>query len=146
MYCAQLWCRFKPSSNRRGALSKLYVAYHSILKILIGVSKINRNSPIFVHLNILTCGAVIKNLIHKFKCRIQPTKKCHTTVVSLKSVEQCLLQEQMARTHLCSTLDQYLYCNLCNYFVLRSTFEKKKWPYTGSKLDPYMPKNDNFPI
>ena len=70
MYCAQLWCRFRPSSNRRGALSKLYVAYHSILKLLIGVSKYERNSPIFVHLNVPTCAAVIRNLIYKFKCRV----------------------------------------------------------------------------
>ena len=70
MYCAQLWCRFKPSSNRRGALSKMFVAYHSILKLLIGASKYDRNSPIFVQLNVPTCAAVIRNLIFKFKCRV----------------------------------------------------------------------------
>ena len=74
MYCAQLWCRFRPSSNRRGALSKLYVAYHSILKLLIGISKYERNSPIFVHLNVPTCAAVIRNLIYKFKCRVDQSK------------------------------------------------------------------------
>ena len=88
MYCAQLWCRFKPSSNRRGALSKLYVAYHSILKILIGVSKYERNSPIFVHLNVPTCAAVIRNLIHKFKCRVDQSKNVILqSLVSLKPVE-----------------------------------------------------------
>ena len=74
MYCAQLWCRFKPSSNRKGALSKLYVAYHTIFKLLIGVSKYERNSPIFVHLNVPTCAAVIRNLIYKFKCRVEQSK------------------------------------------------------------------------
>merc|ERR1712002_899014 len=74
MYCVQFWCRFKPSSNRRGTLSKLYVAYHSILKILIGVSKYERNSPIYVHLKVPTCAAVIRNLINKFKCRVDQSK------------------------------------------------------------------------
>ena len=32
-------------------------------------------------------------------------------------------------------------------FAYKGTFTKKrKWPYIGSKLDPYMPKNNNFPI
>ena len=66
MYCAQLWCRFKPSSNRKGALSKLFVAYHNILKLLIGVSTRERNSPICVYLNVPACSAVIRNLIYRF--------------------------------------------------------------------------------
>ena len=71
MYCAQLWCRFKPRSNRKGALSKLFVAYHNILKLLIGVSKFERNSPICAYLNVPTCAAVIRNLIYRFKCRVE---------------------------------------------------------------------------
>ena len=71
MYCAQLWCRFKPSSNRTGTLSKLFVAYHSILKLLIGVSRRERNSPICVNLNVPTCAIVIRNLIYKFQCRVE---------------------------------------------------------------------------
>lgn len=48
----------------------LYVAYHSIIKLLIGATKYERNSQIFVHLNVPTCAAVIRNLIYKFKCRV----------------------------------------------------------------------------
>ena len=74
MHCAQLWCRFKPSHNRKGELSKLYVAYHNILKLLIGVSKYERNSPICAYLNVPTCAAVIRNLIYRFKCRVEQSE------------------------------------------------------------------------
>ena len=74
LYCAQLWCRFKQSSNRKGALSKLYVAYHNILKLLIGVSKYERNSPIYAYLNVPNCAAVLRNLIYRFICRLEKSE------------------------------------------------------------------------
>ena len=45
--------------HTEGALSKLYVAYHNILKLLVGVSKFERNSPICAFMNVQTCAAVI---------------------------------------------------------------------------------------
>ena len=71
MYTAQLWCRYRSSTNNRGAMSKLYVAYHNTLKMFLGVSKYERNSPICAFLNIPNCAGIIRNLIYKFRCRIE---------------------------------------------------------------------------
>ena len=71
MYTAQLWCRYRSTSNNRGAMNKLYVAYHYILKMFVGVSKFERNSILCAYMNIPNCAGIIRNLIYKFKCRLE---------------------------------------------------------------------------
>ena len=99
MYCAQLWCRFKSSNNRKGALSKLYVAYHNILKLLIGVSKYERNSPICVSLNMPTCAAVIRNLIYRFKCRVEKSENNIIRALISGRHSSCLRSKWRELTH-----------------------------------------------
>ena len=69
MYLPQLWCKYK-----QGTINKLYIAYHNILKIFIGVSKREHTRPICVHLNIKYCPALIRNYIYKFMCRLLKSK------------------------------------------------------------------------
>ena len=66
LYTAHLWVKYTKSE-----INKLYSAYHSSLKMLLGVSKWERTSPIFVNLNIRTCPAVIRNLVFKFMGRLR---------------------------------------------------------------------------
>ena len=70
MYLAHLWTNYKQIT-----ISKLYTAYHNILKIFIGVSKREHTSPICVNLNIKTCQAVIRNLVYKFTTRLRHSNK-----------------------------------------------------------------------
>ena len=64
MYTAQLWCRYRSTSNNRGAMNKLYVAYHNILKMFVGGSKFERNSILGAYMKIPNCAGVIRNLIY----------------------------------------------------------------------------------
>ena len=69
MYLPQLWTEYK-----QGTINKLYIAYHNILKIFIGVSKREHTRPICAHLNIKYCPALIRNYIYKFMCRLLKSK------------------------------------------------------------------------
>ena len=71
MYTAQLWCNYRPASNNRGAMYKLYVAYHNTLKMFVGVSKFESNSTLCAYMNIPNCAGIIRNLIYKFRCRLE---------------------------------------------------------------------------
>ena len=65
LYTAHLWTNYSNTD-----IKKLYSAYHSSLKILIGLSKREHTSPIFAHLNVRTCPAVVRNLVFRFMGRI----------------------------------------------------------------------------
>ena len=68
-YTAQLWTNYTQT-----AINKLYIAYHNILKLLIGVNKREHTRPICVSLNVKYCPALIRNLIFKFMNRILLSK------------------------------------------------------------------------
>ena len=65
MYLAHLWTNYKQTT-----ISKLYTAYHNILKMFIGVSKREHTRPICAYLNVKYCPALIRNNIYKFMCRL----------------------------------------------------------------------------
>ena len=71
LYTAQLWCRYRATSNNRGAMNKLYVAYHNTLKMFVGVSRYERNSILCAYMNIPNCAGIIRNLIYRFRCRLE---------------------------------------------------------------------------
>ena len=71
LYTAQLWCNYKSPTNNRGAMAKLYTAYHSVLKLFMGLSKYDRNSPLCVYTNVPNCPALIRKIVYRFKCRIE---------------------------------------------------------------------------
>ena len=65
MYLPQLWIKYKQLT-----INKLYIAYHNILKIFIGLSKREHTRPICAYMNIKYCPALIRNYIYKFMCRL----------------------------------------------------------------------------
>ena len=69
MYAVQLWANYTASS-----IKKLHTAYHNIFKTLIGVSRREHTSPIFVNLRLRTCQAVIRNLVDKFMNRLKSSE------------------------------------------------------------------------
>ena len=81
MYTAHLWCRYRATSNNRGAMSKLYVAYHNTLKMFVGVSKFEHNSILCAFMNIPKCAGIIRNLIYRFICRL--TESDNPIIVAL---------------------------------------------------------------
>ena len=62
-------------------MSKLYVAYHNILKMFVGVSKFERNSILCAYMNIPNCAGIIRNLIYRFKCRLE--KSSNNIIIAL---------------------------------------------------------------
>ena len=58
-------------TNNRGAMAKLYTAYHNVLKLFMGLSKYDRNSPLCVYTNVPNCPALIRKIVYRFKCRIE---------------------------------------------------------------------------
>ena len=69
MYTAQLW-----TSYSNTAIRKLYTAYHNSLKLLLGFSRREHNSPICTYLNVKSCPAVIRNLVFKFMTRLRTSE------------------------------------------------------------------------
>ena len=87
MYTAQLWTNYTGN-----AIRKLYTAYHNSLKILIGVSTREENSPICANLNVKSCPALIRNLIFKFMTRILDSKN---VIINAISGSDCYFTSQM---------------------------------------------------
>ena len=69
LYTAQLWVNYTKT-----IMNKLYIAYHNILKLFIGVPKWEHTRPICVTLNVKYCPALIRNLVYKFMCRLPVAK------------------------------------------------------------------------
>lgn len=69
MYTPHLWVDYKKET-----INKLYIAYHNILKLFLGVSKFEHNRPICATLNIKYCPELIRNFIYKFMKRVTISK------------------------------------------------------------------------
>ena len=69
MYLPQLWTKYK-----QAIINKLYIAYHNILKMFIGLSKREHTRPICATLNVKYCPALIRNYVYKFMCRLTRSK------------------------------------------------------------------------
>ena len=61
MYTSQLWWNYSKQS-----INKLYVSYHNIFKMLLGVSKFERTSMLCTVLNVQCCQSINKNIIFRF--------------------------------------------------------------------------------
>ena len=69
LYLAQLWTKYNQAT-----INKLYIAYHNILKMFLGVSKREHTRSICATLNVKYCPALIRNYIFKFMCRLQKSE------------------------------------------------------------------------
>ncbi|CAL4180217.1 unnamed protein product, partial [Meganyctiphanes norvegica] len=65
LYTSQLWVNYT-----RTVMNKLYIAYHNMLKLLIGVAKREHTRPICVNLDVPYCPALIRNIVFKFMGRL----------------------------------------------------------------------------
>ena len=65
LYTAHLWVNFT-----RTTMNSLYIAYHNMLKLLIGVSKREHTRPICVNLDVPYCPALIRKLVYRFMGRL----------------------------------------------------------------------------
>ena len=64
LYTAHLWTNYYNKT-----LSNFYVAYHNVMKLMIGVPKSDHNRPLCVKYNVPHGPALIRNFIYKFICR-----------------------------------------------------------------------------
>ena len=69
LYTAHLWWNFSKS-----AMDKMRKAYHNVLKNIVGLSKYESTSGLCAYLNVKSLGAVRRNLIYGFMCRIKKHK------------------------------------------------------------------------
>ena len=64
LYTAHLWTNYYNKT-----LSNFYVAYHNVMKLMIGLPKSDHNRPLCVRYNVPHGPALIRNFIYKFICR-----------------------------------------------------------------------------
>ena len=69
MYCAHLWWCYTKSK-----INKLYVAYHNVFKMFLGVSKFESTSLMCTVCDVKNCSSLIRNLIYKFMLRLQKSE------------------------------------------------------------------------
>ena len=69
LYTAQLWWNY-----RRATINRLYVSYHNLLKMFLGLPKYESTSLICTGLDVQCCQAVIRKLIYKFMSRLEASK------------------------------------------------------------------------
>ena len=66
MYCSTMWYNCIVTAMRR-----LRIAYNNSLRRLLGISKHNSASGMFVQLNIKSFRELLRNYIHSFMSRLQ---------------------------------------------------------------------------
>ena len=90
MYTPHLWCKYSKT-----CINKLYVAYHCILKILLGFSKFDSNGLVCTVFNTRSCTAVIRNYVYKFMRRVDLS----TNVIIRDILSSSLLFKSNLRKH-----------------------------------------------
>ncbi len=75
-YTAQLWWHYHKYS-----MQKLKVAYNDILRTVLSLPRFHSASQLFVNHNVPSLGAVLRNLIFKFMCRLD--KSANSIIKSL---------------------------------------------------------------
>jgi len=74
MYTSQLWWSYKKSS-----INRLYISYHNIFKLFLGLSKFESTSLLCTLLNFPCCAAVIRNLVYRFMIRLE---LCNNVIIN----------------------------------------------------------------
>ncbi len=69
LYTAHLWCNYRASS-----LQKLQVAYNDAMTILLRRPRWHSASEMFVSVRVITFKALLRNLMHRFICRLNASK------------------------------------------------------------------------
>ena len=69
LYTAQLW-----TNHTNISLANFYIAYHNVMKLMIGLSKSEHNRPLCVRYGIPHGPALLRKLIYKFMCRLNESQ------------------------------------------------------------------------
>ncbi len=99
MYTSQLWRNYKKAS-----INKLYIAYHNILKLFLGLSKYE--STWCVMMDVPCCAAVIRNLIFRFICRL--IKSENVPIKTILASSQ--FYKSRIKVHWLKLRHVYIYC------------------------------------
>ena len=76
MYCSTLWF-----DSTKTAMSKLRIAYNNSLRRLLGVPKYNSASDMFVSLNILSFGELLRKYVFSFMNRLSTS--CNSYIADI---------------------------------------------------------------
>ncbi len=79
LYTAHLWCNYRASS-----LQKLQVAYNDAMRILLRIPRWHSASEMFVSVSVITFKALLRNLMHRFICRLNASK--NEIIVGLSNI------------------------------------------------------------
>ena len=96
LYTAELWCNYTQT-----ALRKLAVAYHSILKKMLGYPRNTSNSLLFVYHSVPTFQEVMRKSIFSFKSRLLSSNN-----ILVKDIFLC---EYTSASSLCKRWNSLLY-------------------------------------
>lgn len=66
LYTAQLWSQY-----RKASINKLYIAYHNILKFLLGFSKYTSTSLLCTVFDVSSCAGMIRKYVYSFSARLE---------------------------------------------------------------------------
>ena len=91
-YCSSLYTAHLWTNYSRTSINNLYIAYHNILKSLIGVNKREHTSPICVSLNVRNCPTVIRNLVFRFISRLHTS---NNEILNSICSSSCYYKSQM---------------------------------------------------
>ena len=80
LYTAHLWWNFS-----KAAITKLYVAYNNITRILFHEPKWCSASQMFVSRGLPTCQVVVRKSVHSFMRRIENTCNAYIQQIAVKS-------------------------------------------------------------
>ena len=89
LYTAHLWTNYHSKT-----LSNFYVAYHNVMKLMIGLPKSDHNRPLCVRYNVPHGPALIRNFIYKFICR---TNESQNMVLCAINKSVCQFQSPLRK-------------------------------------------------
>ena len=70
MYCSNLYCSTFWYYSSKRAMKKIKIAYNNSLRRLLTLSKHNSASEMFVNLNILSFGELLRKFVYSFQSRL----------------------------------------------------------------------------
>ena len=70
MYCSNLYCSSFWFDSSKTAMNKIKIAYNNSLRRLLSLPKHNSASEMFVNLNILSFGELLRKFVYSFQSRV----------------------------------------------------------------------------
>ena len=80
-YCSTMYCSLMWFESNVTAMRKLKIAYNNGFRRILNLPKYNSATEMFVNLNILSFGELLRKFVYSFKSRIQDS--CNSLVNSI---------------------------------------------------------------